>query len=67
MQRMQETVSKDEMRSMRVRQVRIFWLHDIKKVKSIRVQANDLKNDEGKVYKVYRDLDASAVCIIRKK
>jgi hypothetical protein len=52
---------------MRVRQTRIFTLADIKKVKSIKVQANDLKNEEGKVYEIHPDLGSSAVCIIRKK
>jgi hypothetical protein len=64
---MQETVTKDELRRMRVRQTRIFTLADIKKVKSIKVQANDLKNEEGKVYEIHPDLGSSAVCIIRKK
>lgn len=62
-----ETVTKDELRAMRRRQSRIFTLADMKKVKSIKVQAHDLKNEEGKVYEVHPDNDASAVCIIRKK
>lgn len=64
---MQETVSKDELRRMRVRQSRIFMLADMKKVNSIKVQANDLKNEEGKVYEVHPDHATSAVCIIRKR
>lgn len=64
---MQETVTKKELRQMRVRQTRIFTLADMGKVKSIKVQANDLKNEEGKVYEIHPDHVSSAVCIIRKK
>ena len=64
---MQETVSKSELRKMRVRQTRIFYLDDMRKVKSIRVQVNGLKNEEGRVYEVHPDFKASAVCIIRNK
>jgi len=64
---MQETVSKDELRAMRRRQSRIFTLADRKKIKSVKVQAHDLKNEEGKEYEVRTDYDASAVCITRVK
>jgi hypothetical protein len=64
---MQETVRKSELRDMRVRQSRIFTLADRKKIKSVKVQAHDLKNEEGKEYEVRTDYDASAVCITRVK
>lgn len=63
---MQETVSKDELRDMRVRQSRIFWLTDKKKIKSVKVQAHDMKLEDKK-YEVRSDPDASAVCITRVK
>lgn len=64
---MQETVSKDELRAMRRRQSRIFTLTDRKKIKSVKVQAHDMKAEEGKEYEVRTDYDASAVCITRVK
>lgn len=64
---MQETVSKEELRGIRVRQSRIFTLADKKKIKSVKVQAHDLKNEEGKEFEVRTDYDASAVCITRVK
>lgn len=44
---MQERVTRQELRDMRVGQTRIFTLQDRKKVTSARVQANALKNEEG--------------------
>lgn len=64
---MQETVSKEELRRIRVRQSRIFTLADRKKIKSVKVQAHDLKNEEGKKYEVRTDYDASAICVTRVK
>lgn len=64
---MQEKVTKSELRDMRVRQSRIFTLADKKKIKSVKVQAHDLKAEEGKEYEVRTDYDASAVCITRVK
>ncbi len=64
---MQELVRKSELRDMRVRQSRIFTLADKKKIKSVKVQAHDLKNEEGKEYEVRTDYDASAVCVTRVK
>lgn len=62
---MQETVSKNELREMRIRQSRIFTLADKRKIKSVRVQVHDLKMEEDKEYQVRTDYDASAVCITR--
>jgi len=64
---MQETVSKVELRGMRVRQSRIFTLADKKRIKSVKVQVHDLKNEEGKEYEVRTDYDASAICVTRVK
>ena len=64
---MQETVRKSELRDMRIRQSRIFTLAEKKKIKSVKVQVHDLKNEEGKEYEVRTDYDASAVCITRVK
>ena len=52
---------------MRRRQSRIFTLTDRKKIKSVKVQAHDMKAEEGKEYEVRTDYDASAVCITRVK
>ena len=64
---MQETVSKSELRKMRIRQSRIFTLADKRKIKSVRVQAHDLKKEEGKEYEVRTDYDVSSVCVTRVK
>ena len=63
----QKTVSKKEMRAMRVGQTRIFTLADRKKIKSVRVQANALKNEESLEFEVNADYASSAVSITRKK
>lgn len=63
----QETVSKKELRGMRVRQSRIFTLADKKKIKSVKVQVHDLEREEDKDFEVRADYDASAVCITRIK
>ncbi len=64
---MQETVSKAELRKMRVRQSRIFTLTDKRKFKSVKVQLYDMKIDEGKQFEVRTDPTASAICITRIK
>jgi len=61
---MQETVSKEELRGMRVRQSRIFTLADKKKIKSVKVQVHDMKLED-KVYEVRTDPSVPAVCITR--
>lgn len=52
---------------MRVGQTRIFTLDDKKKITSARVQANQLKNEEGLEFEVNADYQASAVSITRVK
>ena len=64
---MQETVSKKEMKKMRVGQTRIFTLADKKKIKSVRVQATSLKNEEDMEFSVSADYKSSAVSITRKR
>lgn len=61
---MQETVSKGELRRMRVRQSRIFTLTDKKKIKSVKVQVHDMKLED-KEYEVRTDPSVPAVCITR--
>ncbi len=62
---MQERVSRQELREMRIGQTRIFTLDDKKKIMSARVQANMLKNEEGMEYEVRADYSASSVSITR--
>ena len=64
---MQETVTKQELRDMRRRQSRIFTLADMRKVNSVKVTANDLKEEEGRKYEVRTDPTASAICVTRIK
>jgi hypothetical protein len=61
---MQETVSKEELRGMRVRQSRIFTLADKKKIKSVKVQVHDMKLEDME-YEVRTDPSVPAVCITR--
>lgn len=64
---MQERVTRDEMRGMRVGQTRIFTLADKKKIMSVRVQANQLKNEEELEFEVKADYTASSVSVTRVK
>lgn len=63
----QETVSKKELRGMRVGQSRIFTLTDKKRINSVKVQVYDVEKDEDKDFVVRTDYDASSVCITRIK
>lgn len=60
-------VSRQELREMRVGQTRIFTLADKKKITSARVQATQLKQEEGLEFDVKPDYEASAVSITRLK
>lgn len=62
---MQKKVSRKELREMRVGQTRIFTLADKKKISSVRVQANALKNEEGMGFEVRADYPSSSVSITR--
>lgn len=64
---MQEKVTRQEMRDMRVGQTRIFTLADKKKIMSVRVQANQLKNEEELEFEVKADYTASSVSVTRVK
>lgn len=63
---MQETVSRQEFRAMRVGQTRTFTLTDRKKVKSVRVQAVAMK-DEDMEFTVRRGKKPTVVRITRNK
>lgn len=62
---MQERVSRQEMRNIRVGQTRIFTLTDKKKITSARVQAGQLKQEEDLEFDVKPDYEASSVSITR--
>lgn len=64
---MQERVTRQDLRNMRVGQTRIFTLADKKKITSARVQASQLKQEEDLEFDVKPDFDASAVSITRVK
>ena len=64
---MQERVTRQDLRNMRVGQTRIFTLAYKKKITSARVQANQLKQEEDLEFDVKPDFDASAVSITRLK
>jgi hypothetical protein len=64
---MQERVSRQELRDMRVGQTRIFTLADKKKITSARVQANQLKQEEGLEFDVKPDYTSASVSITRVK
>lgn len=64
---MQERVTRQELRDMRVGQTRIFTLADKKKITSARVQANALKNEEDLEFEVKADYSSASVSITRIK
>ena len=64
---MQERVTRQDLRNMRVGQTRIFTLADKKKITSARVQANQLKQEEDLEFDVKPDFNASSVSITRLK
>ena len=64
---MQERVTRQDLRNMRVGQTRIFMLADKKKITSARVQANQLKQEEDLEFDVKPDFNASSVSITRLK
>lgn len=63
----QERVSRKDLRSIRIGQARKFTLSERKKINSARVQANQLKNEEGLVFKVTPDFPSVSVTITRMK
>ena len=63
---MQETVSRTQFRGIRVGQTRTFTLSDKKKIKSVRVQATAMK-DEDMEFTVKKGRKPTVVRITRKK
>lgn len=63
----QEKVTRQELRDMHIGQTRIIQLADRKKIASARVTATHMKNEEGLVFEVNPDWEASAVSIKRIK
>ena len=63
----QEKVTRKELRDMRIGQTRIFTLTEPKKVTSVRVTANQLKNEQEGEWLVKPDYKASAVSVTRLK
>ena len=64
---MQERVSREDLRNLRIGQTRIFTLADKKKISSARVQANQLKNEEELEFMIKPDYETSSVSITRIK
>lgn len=64
---MQERVTRQDLRNMRVGQTRIFTLADKKKITSARVQANQLKQEEDLEFDVKPDYTSASVSITRVK
>ena len=64
---MQERVSRQELRDIPVGKTRIFTLADKKKITSVRVQTQQLKNEEDLVFDVKTDYASSSVSITRMK
>lgn len=63
----QEKVTRQELRDLRIGQTRIFTLEDAKKVTSAGVTAQQLKNEEGLEFTVKKDYENRAVSITRTK
>ena len=64
---MEETtkVSREALRQMHIGQTRIFSMEPPRLVNSARVTCNQLKNEEGLIFRVSPDYKAKAVCITR--
>jgi len=62
---MQERVSRQELRDLRVGQTRIFYLADKKKITSAKQQTYQLKREEDLEFDVKPDYEASAVSVTR--
>lgn len=63
----QEKVTRQELRDMRIGQTRIFTLTDAKKVSSARVTCTQLKQEEKLEFLCKQDFEANAVSIKRLK
>ncbi len=63
----QEKVTKEELREMRIGQTRIITLTDRRKLNSARVTAQHVKNEEGMEFTCKLDYEACAISITRTK
>ena len=63
----QEKVTKEELREMRIGQTRIITLTDRRKLNSARVTAQHVKNEEGLEFTCKLDYEACAISITRTK
>ena len=63
----QEKVTKEELREMRIGQTRIITLTDRRKLNSARVTAQHVKNEEGMDFTTKLDYEACAISITRTK
>lgn len=63
----QEKVTRQELRDMRVGQTRIFLLAEEKKLSSARITCQQMKNEEGLEFDVKPDYGAKAISITRLK
>jgi len=64
---MQEKVTRQELREMRVGQTRIITLTDPKKVSAARVTCTQLKKEEKLEFLVKQDFESNSVSITRTK
>ena len=63
----QEKVTRQELRDMRVGQTRIFLLTEEKKLSSARITCQQMKNEEGLEFDAKPDYGAKAISITRLK
>ena len=63
----QEKVTRQELREMRIGQTRIFTLTDAKKVSAARVTCTQLKQEEKLEFQCKQDFEVNAVSITRLK
>lgn len=61
----QETVTRAEMRAIPIGETRTFKLEDAKRLTSVSVQANQLKNEEGLEFRVSKNYQERTVEILR--
>lgn len=61
----QKTVSKEELRALKIGQSRIVILEMATTINSIKVSAHTLGKEEGKTFNIRTDYEVPAVCITR--
>lgn len=62
-----EKVSRKLLRTMFVGQTKIFSMDPVKQLNVARVTCNQLKHEEGKIFRVSPDYHANGICITRTK